>query len=87
MTQSFRYVNFEGNIKARIKTDSLIDADRYYDINFMNQEWKKINSEGEKGIISLDTLIKGTCDKKRLLDLIENYILFTSVEGKEVKIL
>ncbi|SVE64044.1 uncharacterized protein METZ01_LOCUS516898, partial [marine metagenome] len=42
MTQSFRYINFEGNIKARIKTDSLIDADRYYDINFMNQEWKKI---------------------------------------------
>jgi type I restriction enzyme R subunit len=45
-------------------------------------EWKKINNEGEKGIISLDTLIKGTCEKKRLLDLIENYILFTSIEVK-----
>ena len=29
-------------------------------------EWKKINSEGEKGIISLDTLIKGTCEKKKI---------------------
>ncbi len=50
-------------------------------------EWKKINSEGEKGIISLDTLINGTCEKKRFLDLIENYILFTSIETKDVKIL
>ena len=50
-------------------------------------EWKKINNECEKGIISLDTLIKGTCEKKRLLDLIENYILFTNIEGKDVKIL
>jgi len=39
-------------------------------------EWKKINSEGEKGIISLDTMIRGTCDKTRLLDLVENFILY-----------
>jgi type I restriction enzyme, R subunit len=39
-------------------------------------DWKRINSEGEKGIISLDTLIKGVLDKERLLDLIENFILY-----------
>ena len=50
-------------------------------------DWKKISSEGEKGIISLDTIIKGTCDKFKLLDIIENFILFTSIEGKDVKIL
>jgi len=39
-------------------------------------DWKKINDEGEKGIISLDTVIKGVFDKSRLLDLIENFILY-----------
>lgn len=31
-------------------------------------EWKKINGEGEEGVISLETMIRGTCDKARLLD-------------------
>src|SRR3990172_9425794 len=26
-------------------------------------EWKKINSEGEEGVVSLETIIKGTCEK------------------------
>ena len=39
-------------------------------------EWKKINSEGEEGIISLETMIRGTCEPARLLDLVENFILF-----------
>jgi type I restriction enzyme R subunit len=30
-------------------------------------EWKKINAEGEEGIVSLDTILKGTCEKKRFL--------------------
>ena len=44
-------------------------------------EWKKINSEGEEGKISLETMIRGTCDKQRLLDLVENFILFTENKG------
>jgi len=28
-------------------------------------EWKKINSEGEEGIVSLDTMIRGTCEPER----------------------
>lgn len=44
-------------------------------------EWKKINSEGEQGVVSLETIIKGTCEKKRLLDIIENFILFSETRS------
>ena len=49
-------------------------------------EWKKINTEGEEGVVSLDTIIKGTCAKEKLLDLIENFILFQDIGGKQIKI-
>lgn len=45
-------------------------------------EWKRINEEDE-GLVSLDTLLRGTCDKTRLLDLFENFLLFDG-EGDEV---
>jgi len=44
-------------------------------------EWKKINSEGEEGIISLDTIIRGTCEPSRLLDILENFILYNEGSG------
>lgn len=50
-------------------------------------DWKRINSEGETGIISLETMIRGTCDHERLLDITENFTLFTDVRGGVVKIL
>lgn len=34
-------------------------------------EWKKISSEGEEGRVSLETTIRGTCEKARLLDIVE----------------
>jgi type I restriction enzyme R subunit len=34
-------------------------------------EWKKINDEGEEGVVSLETIIRGVCEKARLLDLVE----------------
>ena len=49
-------------------------------------DWKRINDENEKGIIDVDTLVRGTCNKEKLLDIIENFILFTQVGGKPVKI-
>ena len=49
-------------------------------------EWKKINSEGESGIISLDTIIRGTCNKSHLLDIVENFIFFSTAKGSLVKI-
>jgi type I restriction enzyme R subunit len=49
-------------------------------------DWKKINSEGEKGVISLETIIKGTCEPSRFLDLMENFILFMEAKGGIVKL-
>lgn len=49
-------------------------------------EWKRID-EDEKGIVSLDTMLRGTCDKTRLLDLFENFILFDDSDGDLIKIL
>ncbi|MFC1793770.1 type I restriction endonuclease subunit R [Planctomycetota bacterium] len=49
-------------------------------------EWKKINSEGEEGIVSLETIIRGTCDPPKLLDIVENFILFMEAQGGLIKL-
>ncbi len=49
-------------------------------------EWKKINSEGEQGIVSLETVIRAVCDRERLLDILENYTLFRDEKNGPVKI-
>ena len=48
-------------------------------------DWKRISEEDE-GIVSLDTIIKGTCEKSRLLDLFENFILFDTSVGSVAKL-
>ncbi len=48
-------------------------------------EWKKINSEGEVGVVSLETALRGTCDRYRLLDLVENFVSYTERPGGLVK--
>lgn len=50
-------------------------------------DWKRINDEGEKGIISLETMIRGTCEKERLINLIENYVVFMEAQGGMIKLL
>ena len=50
-------------------------------------EWKKINSEGEEGSVSLETVIRGMCAKDRLLDIIENFIAYQDRPGGFVKLL
>lgn len=50
-------------------------------------EWKKISDESEPGVISLETMIRGTCEKSGLLDLMENFTLFTDIGGPLVRIL
>jgi len=50
-------------------------------------EWKRINSEGEAGVVSLETLILGTCEKTRFLDLVENFIVFDEGKGGLVKVI
>ena len=49
-------------------------------------EWKKINDEGEEGVISLETMIRGTCERSRFLDIVENFTLFQEVRGGLVKL-
>ena len=48
-------------------------------------EWKKVESEDEQSSVNLETVIKGTCDKKRLLDIVENFTLFDSSRSKLIK--
>jgi type I restriction enzyme R subunit len=49
-------------------------------------DWKRINSEGEQGIISLETVIRGTCEPSRFLDLVENFTVFDTSMGEPIKI-
>lgn len=49
-------------------------------------DWKKIDNNDSKGIISADTLMKGMCKPENLLDIIENYILYQEVKGGMIKI-
>jgi type I restriction enzyme R subunit len=49
-------------------------------------EWKRITEEDE-GIVALDRIIVGVCEKKRFLDLFENFILFDNSLGKVVKLI
>jgi type I restriction enzyme, R subunit len=49
-------------------------------------EWKKINSEGEEGVVSLETVIRGTCQPERALDILENFILYAETGGGLAKL-
>ncbi len=50
-------------------------------------DWKKLDSEREEDSISLETMIRGTCEKSRLLDLIENFLLFKEAPSGLQKLL
>ena len=48
-------------------------------------EWKRINDEGEKGVVSLETAIRGIGEPSRLLDIVENFTMFEDVAGGVIK--
>ena len=50
-------------------------------------EWKRINDEGETGVVSLETVIRGVCEHQRLLDIVENFTVFQEVRGGLIKLL
>lgn len=50
-------------------------------------DWKKINDENEQGIIDVDTMVRGVSNPDRLLDIVENFTLFTQIGGHPVKII
>jgi type I restriction enzyme R subunit len=49
-------------------------------------EWKKIDDEKESGLISLDTMIRGVCEKRKLLDLVENFTIYNEAKGDLTKL-
>ncbi|WP_417875216.1 type I restriction endonuclease subunit R [Xanthomarina gelatinilytica] len=49
-------------------------------------EWKRIEEE-EEGEVSLDTMLRGTCAKHRLMDIFENFLLFDDSQGDVIKLM
>jgi type I restriction enzyme R subunit len=50
-------------------------------------EWKRIEREDEPRRVSLEVMLRGTCDRARLLDLVENFTLFSEHKAGLAKIL
>ncbi|WP_291075206.1 type I restriction endonuclease subunit R [Hyphomonas sp.] len=48
-------------------------------------DWKKVADEKEKGVVSLEQVLRGTCTPERLLDLIENYTVFEETRHGLIK--
>jgi type I restriction enzyme, R subunit len=49
-------------------------------------EWKRITEEDD-GMVDLDRIIAGVCQKQRFMDLFENFILFDNSLGKVIKLI
>ena len=49
-------------------------------------EWKRITEEDD-GVVALDRIIVGVCEKSRFMDMFENFILFDNSMGKVVKLI
>jgi len=50
-------------------------------------EWKRIEREDEARRVSLEVMLRGTCERSRLLDLVENFTLFSEHKAGLVKII
>lgn len=48
-------------------------------------DWKVIDADGNRGVVALETAIRGTCAKETLLDLIENFVAYLERPGGLVK--
>jgi type I restriction enzyme R subunit len=75
---------FNALLIASNGTDSRVgsltaDWDRFF-------EWKRIEREDEPRRVSLEVMLRGTCERARLLDLVENFTLFSEHKAGLVKI-
>jgi type I restriction enzyme R subunit len=80
-----RLFAFNGLLIASNGTEAKVgsltaDWDRFFD-------WKRIESENEERRVSLEVLLRGTCDRVRLLDLVRNFSLFSEHKTGLTKIL
>lgn len=48
-------------------------------------EWKRVDDEEEAGSTSLNTALRGLCEKRRLLDIVENFTVFEEARGGLIK--
>lgn len=48
-------------------------------------EWKRVEDEEEEGRVSLETAIRGMCAKDKLLDLVENFIVYEEEKAGLIK--
>ena len=76
---------FNGLLIASNGTDSRVGSltanwERFF-------EWKRIEREDEPRRVALEVMIRGTCDKVRLLDLVENFSVFSEEKAGLVKII
>lgn len=49
--------------------------------------WKKSTEEDKRPSTYLGKILEGTCSEKTFIDLFENFIFFTSIENKPIKII
>ena len=49
-------------------------------------EWKRL-AEDDPGVVDMETMLKGVCNKNNFMDLLENFILFDNSMGETRKIL
>ncbi|MCL1898338.1 MAG: HsdR family type I site-specific deoxyribonuclease, partial [Micrococcales bacterium] len=48
-------------------------------------DWNMVDNDGTRGVVALDTAIRGTCQRRTLLDLIENFVSYVERAGGLVK--
>lgn len=48
-------------------------------------EWKRL-AEDQKGVVDMQTLLMGVCNKHTFMDIFENFIAFDSCSGSTIKI-
>lgn len=56
------------------------DWDRFF-------AWQRIEREDEPCRVSLEVMVRGVCDRTRLLDIVENFTLFSEHKAGLVKII
>lgn len=50
-------------------------------------DWKVTDADGNRGVVALETAIRGTCTHDRLLDLIENFVAYMERPGGLIKVI
>ena len=50
------------------------------------REWKRL-SEKDPGVVDMETLLKGVCNKINFMDIFESFVIFDDSSGKQIKVL